>query len=81
VNAAAEEYFVKGYADKSGGSSSSSTGGGKPSSKALEGLFGRYRDAKSGQMEGEGIAAFYQDLGVDAAQDTVTLFISQYMGA
>lgn len=32
-------------------------------------------------MEGEGIAAFYEHLGVDAATDTVTLVISYYMNA
>lgn len=32
-------------------------------------------------MEGEGIALFYDHLGVDAASDPVTLVISYYMGA
>lgn len=32
-------------------------------------------------MEGEGIAAFYELLGIDAATDTVTLLISFYMNA
>ena len=32
-------------------------------------------------MEGEGIATFYDNLGVDAASDPVTLVISYYMQA
>lgn len=32
-------------------------------------------------MEGEGVANFYEHLGVDAAADPVTLVISYYMGA
>jgi len=32
-------------------------------------------------MEGEGIAKFYEDLGINAESDTVALLISSYMGA
>ena len=32
-------------------------------------------------MEGDGIANFYEHLGVDASSDPVTLVISYYMGA
>ena len=32
-------------------------------------------------MEGEGIAAFFGDIGVDAGSDIITFLVSQYMGA
>ncbi len=59
VNSAAEEYFVKGYAEKAQIV--------KSNPKAIEGLFARYKDAQTGNMEAEGIAKFYEDLGIDAA--------------
>ena len=75
VNAAAEEYLVKGHGGASSGSSV------KANPKQIESLFNKYKDPQTGNMEGDGIAEFYDNLGVDAASDPVTLLISFYMGA
>ena len=61
-----------------GGSSGSSV---KANPKQIESLFNKYKDPQTGNMEGDGIAEFYDNLGVDAASDPVTLLISFYMGA
>ncbi len=73
INAAAEEYFSGGHAEKASSS--------KANPKALEELFNKYKDNQTNQMEGEGIAKFYEDVGIDAQQDTVALLISYYMAA
>ncbi len=73
INAAVEEYFAKGYGEKASVS--------KANPKALEQLFNKYKDPKTNNIEGEGVAAFYEDLGVDAGSDLVSLLLSQYMGA
>ncbi len=73
LNTAVEEYYVKGYGEKASVV--------KVNTKGLESMFNKYKDAKSGNIEAEGVASFYTDLGVDAASDTITLLISQYMGA
>eukprot|EP00347_Sterkiella_histriomuscorum_P007128 403350156 len=73
LNMAAEEYFMKGYGEK--------TGSGKINPQNIQALFNKYKDAQTGNMEGEGIATFYDNLGVDAASDPVTLVISYYMQA
>ncbi len=58
INAAAEEYFSGGHAEKATSS--------KANPKALEELFNKYKDNQTNQMEGEGIAKFYEDVGIDA---------------
>ena len=73
INAAVEEYFSKGHGEKASVS--------KANPKALEQMFSKYKDPKTNNIEGDGVAAFYGDLGVDAGSDLVSLLLSQYMGA
>ena len=73
MNAAALEYFDRGY----GGRAEVA----KPSSKNIETIFSKYRDSATDKIEVEGLSQFYQDLGINPATDTVSLLISYYMGA
>ena len=73
INSAVEDYYSKGYGEKASVS--------KANPKALEQLFNKYKDSKTNNIEGDGVAAFYGDLGVDAGSDLITLLLSQYMGA
>lgn len=71
MNSAAEEFFAKGYGQT----------GPKISQANIISLFNRYKDPQTNQMEGDGIANFFDQLGVDASSDPVALVISYYMGA
>jgi hypothetical protein len=77
MNAAAEEFFSKNL----GGSSKSTKSSGAPDSKKIEIIFNQFKDASTGNMEAEGIEAFYSQIGIDAENDTTTFLISYYMKA
>jgi Ca2+-binding EF-hand superfamily protein len=47
----------------------------------LQKTFDRYKDASTGNIEFEGVRRFYDDLGVDAASDNITIMISSKMKA
>ncbi len=56
-------------------SPSSSTG------SKVQQTFDKYKDGSTGNIEIEGLQKFFDDLGVNAASDTVTFLISYKMNA
>jgi hypothetical protein len=75
VNASVEEYFINGYGETATVSPSSSTG------SKVQQTFDKYKDGSTGNIEIEGLQKFFDDLGVNAASDTVTFLISYKMNA
>lgn len=68
-----EEYFSKGL----GGASETSS----VNTSKIQQAFDKYKDAATGNIEIEGLQRFFEDLGVNAATDLVTMLISQRMNA
>lgn len=56
-----------------------SNGGGNAGK--IQQTFDKYKDASTGNIEVEGLQKFFEDLGVNAASDTVTILISCKMKA
>lgn len=70
INSAVEEYFSKGLGGADLGSS------GPANTTKIQQAFDRYKDASTGNIEIEGLQRFFEDLGVNAASDIVTMLIS-----
>ncbi len=76
INNAVEEYYTKGY-----GTEAASAGSGSFTQAKAQQTFDRYKDAGTGNIEIDGLQKFFEDLGVNAATDIVTMLISMKMGA
>ena len=57
-----------------------SNGGGGNAAK-IQQTFDKYKDASTSNIEVEGLQKFFEDLGVNAASDVVTILISCKMKA
>ncbi len=51
------------------------------SGSKVQQTFDKYKDGSTGNIEIEGLQKFFDDLGVNAASDTVTFLISYKMNA
>lgn len=69
INSAVEEYYSKGL-----GGASDSFGGSTNTAKVQQ-AFDRYKDA-SGNIEIDGLQRFFEDLGINAGTDIITMLIS-----